>query len=136
MKKSSNLEDWKIFQFFLLIGLSLGLIFPLLSHNGVTQINCPLEHLSSQPCPSCGLSRAWHLLYNGDFEEAMEANHNAYSLLMLLILQLIWRGWLIVKATAGKPIIIWDIIITISSVVLLAGQYLTDLLHFIVTNYT
>ncbi|MBS2096982.1 DUF2752 domain-containing protein [Carboxylicivirga linearis] len=136
MKKSSNLEDWKIFQFFLLIGLSLGLIFPLLSHNGVTQINCPLEHLSSQPCPSCGLSRAWHLLYNGDFEGAMEANHNAYSLLMLLILQLIWRGWLIVKATAGKPIIIWDIIITLSSVVLLAGQYLADLLHFIVTSYT
>ena len=135
MKRSSNLEDWKIFQFFLLIGLSLGFIFPLLSHNGVTQIRCPLEHLSSQPCPSCGLSSAWHLLYNGNFEEAMEANPNAYRLLMLLILQIIWRGWLIVKATAGKPIIIWDIIITISSVAIFAGQYLSDLLHFLINSY-
>nr|WP_319400201.1 DUF2752 domain-containing protein [uncultured Carboxylicivirga sp.] len=130
MKKENKINDWKIFQFFLIIGLSLGLLYPLVSYRSITEIHCPFNHLNANPCPSCGLSRAWYLLYNGHFEDALEANSNAYSLLMLLIIQIIWRGWIIIKATEGKNIIVWDIIVTLSSIALLAGNYLKDLLHF------
>nr|WP_321407463.1 DUF2752 domain-containing protein [uncultured Carboxylicivirga sp.] len=136
MNKGSNIGDWRLFQFFLLIGLSIGLLYPLLSFKGITEVSCPFNHLTSEPCPSCGLSRAWNLLYTGQFEQALEANPNAYRLLMLLILQIIWRGYLIVKAVSGKPIIIWDFIITLSSVTLLAGPYLKDLLRFVISYYS
>ncbi len=135
MKKGSNIDDWKLFQFFLLIGLSAGLLYPLLSYNGTMEINCPFAGHSNTPCPSCGLSSAWHYLYNGDFKAAMQANPNAYSLLLLLLSQIVWRGWLIVKATEGRPIIIWDIIITTVSIVLLAGPYFIDLINFTIGSY-
>lgn len=134
MKKGSNIGDWKLFQFFMLIGLSLGLLYPLLSFNGLMEVSCPFSH-GTAACPSCGLSRAWHLLYHGDFESALEANPNAYKLLILLILQIVWRGWLIVKATEGNPIIIWDIIVTTTSIIFLAGPYLSDLLRFTIDSY-
>ncbi len=65
---------------------------------------------------------------------ARTTNPNAYRLLLLLLSQIIWRGWLIVKSDGGKAVILGDIIITATSVVFLAGPYLLDITRFIGQN--
>lgn len=135
MNQKSNISDWRLFQFFLVIGLSAGLLYPLLTYNGILEISCPFAHLNEATCPSCGLSMAWHYLYTGHIKAATKTNPYAYNLLLLLLSQIVWRGWLIVKTTKSNPVIIWDIIITTSSFVTLAGPYLIDLFRFTMECY-
>ncbi len=125
----SNIGDWRLFQLLLLLGLSIGLFYPLFSFKGIVEMSCPFTHGSSV-CPSCGLSRAWYLLYNGEFGQAEQANPNAYKLLLLLLSQIIWRGILLVKIPKSNQVIFWDITVTTISIVLLAGPYIKALWNF------
>lgn len=126
----SNVADWRLFQLFLLVSLSLGLFYPLISYSGLIDMSCPFAAVGSGLCPSCGLSRAWYLLYHGEFRLAHEANPNAYKLLLFLLIQIVWRGLLLLKIPKSRQVLFWDIIITLITTVVLAGPYLMDLIHF------
>lgn len=132
----SNINDWRLFQFLLLIGLSIGLFYPLFSFKGAIEMSCPFAEHASTICPSCGLSRAWYLLYHGEFSKAHEANPNAYKLLMLLLVQIVWRGVLLVKVPKSNLIIFWDIVITLGSILVFAGPYVKSLWSFINASST
>ncbi|MCU4177025.1 DUF2752 domain-containing protein [Carboxylicivirga sp. N1Y90] len=127
----SNQKDWRLFQFLILVSLAIGLFYPLLTSKGMVELNCPFAANSVHDCPSCGLSRAWFYLYEGELELANQANSNAYKLLLLLLLQVVWRSYLLIRVDKIAYPIAMDLIVTFASIILLAGPYLKSLMFWV-----
>ncbi len=97
----------------------------------MVELNCPFAANSVHDCPSCGLSRAWFYLYEGELELANQANSNAYKLLLLLLLQVVWRSYLLIRVDKIAYPIAMDLIVTFASIILLAGPYLKSLMFWV-----
>ena len=63
-------------------GLHFGLIAA-----GLPGWGCPFRHTLGIPCPGCGLSRAVHALWHGDWSTSL--NYHAFALPVLVFLLLI-----------------------------------------------
>lgn len=97
----------------------------------MVELDCPFAANALYSCPSCGLSRAWFLLYEGELELAYQTNNNAYKLLLLLLLQVVWRSYLLIRVDKIAYPIATDLIVTFALVIILAGQYLKNLVFWV-----
>ena len=55
---------------------------------------CHFHQLTGMHCPGCGVTRALHALFNGQFEQAIAYNLVALVLLPYLLLRLVQGLWL------------------------------------------
>lgn len=55
-------------------------------------VSCIHSQVSGEPCPSCGLSRAFSALVRGDTETAIALNPNAIPVFLFFAMQLVMRG--------------------------------------------
>lgn len=58
-------------------------------------VSCVYKNKTGVDCPSCGISRVFSLMVNGDFEAAIQTNKNALGLFLFFFIQWIWRGWVV-----------------------------------------
>lgn len=134
IKNKLDTQDLRLFQLFALIALLLVMIYPVIVHWGWIHASCPFSGSVEHPCPSCGLTTAWWLLYAGQLNEAQTVNPNALPLLLLVLLQVIWRINLIYLAPKIKHPLRVDLIISGCLILLLAGGYCLDLISFVLQN--
>lgn len=55
-------------------------------------VSCIHSQVSGEPCPSCGLSRAFSAIVRGDAETARALNPHAIPVFLFFVLQLAMRG--------------------------------------------
>lgn len=83
-------------------------------------------------CPSCGMSRAFSLILNGDFNTAHTLNSNALSLFGFLLLQLFLRLTTIFLYNKKRALLIkrTDALVSIISFVILFGPFILEWVSF------
>ncbi len=65
-------------------------------------VSCIHEKLTSEPCPSCGLSHAFSLIVRGRVDEAMVWNSQSLRVFIFFALQLVMRLGLALTALRAK----------------------------------
>lgn len=83
-------------------------------------------------CPSCGMSRAFSLILNGDFNTAHTLNNNALSLFGFLLLQLFLRLTTVFLYNKKRALLIkrTDALVSIISFVILFGPFILEWVSF------
>lgn len=57
-----NLDRKKIMSLLGVLGLCIGTI---------ALIGCPIKYVTGISCPSCGMTRAWYSVFQGDMQKAV-----------------------------------------------------------------
>ena len=102
------------------LNLALGLVvlavflYTALFVPGQARVFIPCVHsqITGEPCPSCGLTRAFSLMVQGEFNAAREMNPAAIPVFLFFVLQLFLRAGtsliLYTKRIKAKPLAIAD----------------------------
>lgn len=90
-------------------------------------LQCIHEKLSGEPCPSCGLSRSFSYILQGDLESAAAANKYGMRIFLFFLFHLLMRLSNIIIIVRGKvhmkQLIIADSSIAIITFILAFGQF-------------
>ena len=98
------------------------LIILLLSYFGL--FKCPLEFFLGIPCPTCGMTRAFHYLLVLDFNKAFYY-HALWPILIIVLVGVFLLQFNIIKLNKKQ----FDIIITILIIVILTYFIYRHIIH-------
>ena len=126
-----SIQDLRLFQFFAIGANLIVLFYPIAVQTGWLVTTCPFIGNETNPCPSCGLTTGWMHLYDGHFSEAVQVNRHSLPLLLLVVLQLLWRILFSFKLPQIKHPLRIDVMVSGCLIVLLAGPYCLDLIRWL-----
>ncbi|MBI9062548.1 MAG: DUF2752 domain-containing protein [Marinilabiliaceae bacterium] len=130
-KNKSVIQDYRLFQWFAIGALMLVLFYPIVIKEGWLYATCPFVGSVKNPCPSCGLTTGWLELYGGHFSSVAQANRHSLPLILLVVLQLVWRIILLIKLSQIKHPLLIDGLVSGCLIVFLAGPYCLDLIWWL-----
>lgn len=130
-KKTSAIQDYRLFQWLAIGALVLVLFYPILIDVGWMEATCPFNGSVKNPCPSCGLTTGWIELYGGHFSSVVQANRHSLPLILLVVLQLVWRIILLIKLPQIKHPLLIDVMVSGCLIIVLAGPYCLDLIRWL-----
>ncbi|MFO7998997.1 MAG: DUF2752 domain-containing protein [Bacteroidales bacterium] len=98
----------------LVLVMLTGFLYVALFIPGEARVFIPCVHsqVTGEPCPSCGLTRAFSFMVQGEFNAAREANPAAIPVFLFFILQLLLRSgtslFLYTKRIKARPLAVAD----------------------------
>ncbi|TAJ14036.1 DUF2752 domain-containing protein [Marinilabiliaceae bacterium JC017] len=107
-----RMNDYLFFQYVSLFLLSGVLLYPFVSQWGWVPHSCPYKLLNGAPCPSCGLTHSWLLIYQGKWHLAEAANKYGPGLWLFFALQWLARYLMVVFARKKNIPVMADMALT------------------------